>query len=252
MDRIAVISDVHGNLPAFEAVLADIRGRGIVRIMCLGDLAGKGPSSAEAVDLTRASCEIVIRGNWDQGLAADAAAVGPLSPATAWHCARLGPERLAYLRNLPNSSDFVMSGNAVRLYHASQRSVDHRVHRRRTELYAAMFENTDFTGFGAPPSVVGYGDIHDAFLAYPDGKTLFNAGSVGNPLDLSSASYVILEGRYGDVAPGPLGIQIVRVPYDIERAVADAEASGMPFLAAWQQELRTGEYVARGGQLAWP
>lgn len=53
INRIAIISDIHGNVPALNAVLEDIKRRNIKRIFCLGDLAGKGPSSAEAVDLVR-------------------------------------------------------------------------------------------------------------------------------------------------------------------------------------------------------
>ena len=59
MDKIAVISDIHGNMPALETVLDDIRQRGIEQIFCLGDLAGKGPLSAEAVDTIREVCDIV-------------------------------------------------------------------------------------------------------------------------------------------------------------------------------------------------
>ncbi len=53
MDKIAVISDIHGNLPALEAVLADIQQRDIHRIICLGDLVGKGPDSSKAIDIIK-------------------------------------------------------------------------------------------------------------------------------------------------------------------------------------------------------
>jgi protein phosphatase len=56
MEQMALIGDIHGNLPAFEAVLADIDRRGIERIICLGDVAGKGPSGAAVVDLCRQRC----------------------------------------------------------------------------------------------------------------------------------------------------------------------------------------------------
>jgi protein phosphatase len=65
MDQIAVISDIHGNIPALQATLHDIQRRKIGRIFCLGDLVGKGPHSDEAVDICREVCEITIRGNWD-------------------------------------------------------------------------------------------------------------------------------------------------------------------------------------------
>ena len=65
MDRIALISDVHGNLTALEAVLADIDARGITRILNLGDYVGKGPRGADVIELCQDRCEVNIRGNWD-------------------------------------------------------------------------------------------------------------------------------------------------------------------------------------------
>ena len=75
------------------------------------------------------------------------------------------------------------------------------------EVFRGMFTNTEFTGDGPTPSVVGYGDIHGTYLEVDLGLTLFNAGSVGNPLDAPGAPYVILEGeidssRAGAARPG--------------------------------------------------
>lgn len=238
MDRIAIISDIHGNMPAFEATLDDIRQRGIERIFCLGDLAGKGPSSAEAVDLCREVCEATVRGNWDEFLVkrTDHALV-------QWHQKLLGPERLDYLITLPNTIDFVLSGRQVRLFHASQEGVFHRVHMYDTpERHQAMFTNTPFTGDTFAPDVVGYGDIHSAYVKSFGQRMLFNVGSVGNPLDLTLASYAILEGNYRSHQMGGFSLQLVRVPYDIERAIRDAEAAQMPELDAYVDELRTGRY----------
>ena len=67
-ERIALISDVHGNLTALEAVLADIDARGITRIFNLGDYVGKGHRGREVVDLCRERCEVNILGNWDDFL----------------------------------------------------------------------------------------------------------------------------------------------------------------------------------------
>jgi protein phosphatase len=105
-----------------------------------------------------------------------------------------------------------------------------------------MFDNTDFTGEGSVPDIVGYGDIHIAYVRTLSLKCLFNAGSVGNPLDMPLATYVVLEGHYLDEAPGPWSVNIVRVPYDIERAIAQAAASGMPDLPEYIGELRTARY----------
>ena len=79
--------------------LADIDRREITRIICLGDLVGKGPDSARAVDICVARCEAVVKGNWDESMAtADDA-----GPHLRWQRERLGPARLEYLASLPIS-----------------------------------------------------------------------------------------------------------------------------------------------------
>ncbi len=74
------------------------------------------------------------------------------------------------------------------------------------------------------------------------GKTLFNVGSVGNPLEIPQASYAILEGERDSEAAAPFSIQLVRVPYDNERAVQDAVDAGMPDLDNYIREIRTAKY----------
>lgn len=162
-----------------------------------------------------------------------------------WHQERLGPERLAYLRTLPNTIDLVLSGQHVRLLHASPQDVWTRVFQEDSdEKLQAMFVNTDFTGYENTPDIVAYGDIHEAFVRTFGRKTLLNPGSVGNPLDQPLASYAILEGS-GETA-APVAITLVRLPYDIERAIRDAEQEGMPDLELYAVELRTAQYQRRG------
>jgi protein phosphatase len=242
MDRIAIISDTHGNLPALEAVLADIRSRGIETIYCLGDLAGKGPSGPEVIDICRNVCVATVQGNWD-------ALIGGVDhewsahPMNAWHRQQIGDERADYLAALPGTVEFLLSGHRVRLFHASQTSVYHRVRQYDPpDTHRAMFENTDFTGNGPVPDIVGYGDIHIAYVKSLARKCLFNAGSVGNPLDIPEACYAVLEGEFESDAAAPWTVSIVRVPYDIEAAIRQAAASGMPELDAWTNELRTARY----------
>lgn len=243
MDRLALISDIHGNMPALEAVLDDIDRRGISRIYCLGDLVGKGPHSDRAVDLCRLRCERIIKGNWDEGVTTASIE----TPAIPWHQARLGPERLAYLQALPPTIDFTMSGRRIRLVHASPQGVWHRVRQTDPEaVLHTMFDSTPFTGFGFEPEVVGYGDIHSAYLRSFDHKMLFNVGSVGNPLDLTLACYVVLEGTFDDDPGAPLSITFIRLPYDIDRAIQDAIEEGMPELEPYALELRTARYRGRG------
>jgi protein phosphatase len=242
IERIAILSDVHGNLTALEAVLDHIRASGITRIFNLGDLAGKGPRSAAVVDRCRDVCEVIVQGNWDVELARGFETPWPVGE---WHRAQLGRERLAYLGALPGSFDFVISGRSVRLFHASQRGVFHRVHQTSTrEVHRAMFDNTDFTGFDEPPQIVGCGDVHTAYALNFENRTLFNVGSVGNPLDIPLACYAVLEGLY-DGAVGPWSLNFIRLPYDIEGEIAVAERSGMREFEAYARELRTAVYRGR-------
>jgi len=243
-DRIALISDVHGNLGALEAVLADIRERGIEQIINLGDTAGKGPRGEAAVRLCREMCAVNVRGNWDDflpGIADDDASEG-----LVWWRNELSPSSLSWLGSLPLSHDLSMSGRRIRLFHASAESPHVRVHFHHTpEQFGGMFANTAMTGDGPSPDVVGYADIHDAYVESVDGRTLFNVGSVGNPLDEPTPSYVILEGTLGAEDIAPFGIQFVRVPYDVEAEIAVAEELRMPERDVWAVELRTAVYRGR-------
>ena len=248
LTRIAVISDIHGNSAALHAVLADIRQRGVDRIYNLGDLAGKGPDGPEVIDICRELCDVNIFGNWDELITrsdSDSASV-------QWHRRRLGAERLAWLRSLPLSADFRLSGRRIRLFHASAQGVWHRVFPHSDhETLMAMFENTELTGFDHPqPDVVGYGDIHHAFIMpffVPKNKTLFNAGSVGNSLDEPRATYALLEGVWdGEDWDAPFSISLVRLPYDIESVIARARALNMPHADELAVELR--EAIYRGMQ----
>ncbi|NHN54561.1 hypothetical protein G9U51_02045 [Calidifontibacter sp. DB0510] len=249
VDRIALISDVHGNLTALEAVLADIDARGITRIFNLGDYVGKGPRGREVVALCKERCEVNILGNWDDFLPDPSRALDDCE-ALRWWRAELAEGQGDWLRGLPFHHDFWLSGRRVRLFHASATSVHVRVRYDHDEVeFAGMFHNTPATGDGPPPDIVGYGDTHDAFCETDRGKTLFNTGSVGNPMDEPTPVYVILEGRYGSQDPGPFSITFVRVPYDVDAELAAARELGAPEFELYEAELRRAAYrgdVRRG------
>lgn len=238
MERIAIISDIHGNMPALEAVLNDIGRKNIERIVCLGDLAGKGPSSAEAVDKIKECCEVVIKGNWDYYLTEQA------SDVLRWHQKKLGVERLNYMKELPVYQEFYISGKLLRLCHASPNDLLHRVYlSTKQSERLRLFEATPTLSLEA--DVVGYGDIHGSYIDHFAGKTLFNVGSVGNPLDITQASYGIIEGELDDQKEQPFSIALVRVPYDIELAVAQAKSTDMPEQQEYINELRTAIFRGR-------
>lgn len=240
LERLALVSDVHGNLGAYEAVLADIASRGITRTVNLGDVVGKGPRGGACARLTRERCEATVRGNWETMLVRDDF---PRPPDMQWWREELPARERAWLGDLPGSLDLRLSGRTVRLLHASPFDEFTWVHREPDpDTFAMMFEPTAFTGGGGRADVVAYGDIHDAYLAVRPGAMLLNTGSVGNPLDEPTPSYVILEGEPEGTAVAPFGVQFVRVPYDLEAEIAVAERAGMPQARAWGIELRTGVY----------
>lgn len=230
---VAVLSDTHGNLTAFEAVLADIDARGIDRIFHLGDVIGKGPRGTDCTNLTRQRCEKTVRGNWEAFLF-DKDVV-----AAIWWREEVSPESQAWLTSLPFSIDLELAGTNIRLFHASSDSVFHRITRSVTDAdFEMQFQNTEATGFDSPePDIAIYGDIHFAWEKTIGKHTLINCGSVGNPLDETTASYLVLED-----ASGELEWELVRVPYDIEAELAIAREMKMPHYEAWECELRTGVY----------
>ena len=242
LQRIALISDVHGNLTALEAVLADIDARGITRIFNLGDYVGKGPRGREVIDLCQERCEVNILGNWDDFLPDPDRSYD--NPAMQWWLGQLSEGQGKWLRDLPFCHDFSMSGRQIRLFHASETTVHRRVRFDHDAAeFAGMFTNTEATGDGPVPDVVGYGDTHDAFYEVDlERRTLFNTGSVGNSMGDPTPVYVILEGVPHSPHDAPFSIQFVRVPYDVEAELATAEALGMPELEAYALEIRDGIY----------
>ncbi|CAJ1313810.1 Protein-serine/threonine phosphatase [Paenibacillus nuruki] len=243
MERIALVSDIHGNYPAWQAVLADIDQRGIKRIFCLGDLVGKGPDAVKITDEVAQRCEVIIRGNWEELVAR----MSGDDELFGWQAQQLGPERVKYLEELPFRHEFLLSGRWVSLVHASPENVFHRVQpwddlERRLGMFAPVVNPT--TQESIIPDIVGYGDIHNAYMQHLEGRLLFNTGSVGNPLDIPAASYAILEGEYLSEEIAPYSLQFARVPYDIEQAVQDARDANIPALDYYIKELRTGVYRA--------
>ncbi|RSK26998.1 metallophosphoesterase [Bacillus sp. HMF5848] len=237
-EKIAIISDIHGNIPALTAVLTDIKNRQIQRIFCLGDLIGKGPSGDKAVDIVQEVCEVVIQGNWDNFITNETN-----DETLLWHQDVLGKERLQYLKNLPFSFDFTLSGRNIRLFHASAKSVHHRVQAwDGFDELMSMFTNTEKTGYEIEAHVVGYGDVHYSYFQPIRDRIVFNTGSVGNPLDIPLGSYMIIEGTSETSLNSPFSIQNVRVPYDIDEAIRQAREVNMPQLEEYELELRTAKY----------
>ena len=244
MDRIALIADIHGNMPALEAVLADIAARGIETIFCLGDMVGKGPSSAEIIHILRPLCPIILQGNWEDGLAHREYASGRMQN---WHQQQLGAKLRQWVGTLPYTHDFCLSGKQIRLIHATPQNLHAKFDPDMPyDEWLRMFELSKLTGFDAPDvDIVIFGHIHRPLVynLYKHEKIVINVGSVGNPTDMPLASYVILEGVLNSERVAPFTYQFVRLPYDIERALDDARrADGFPDIDYYEFELRNGSY----------
>ena len=229
--RIALVADLHGNLPATLAVDRDLQSRGIETVYCLGDMVGKGPSSAATMDWAFSRCQVILAGNWDIGISQQH------FPVDGYYWNMLGPERMEKLKSLPLEYHFYMSGLHIRLIHGRPVMEELLFVQNDRERLEALFEKD-----GKTFDVVGYSDCHRAFHRTLNKGFLFNTGSVGNGLGVNRACYAIIQGRMGKT-PAPFDITLVSVPYDLEDAVRDAENDpDLPFRESYIKEIRTGIY----------
>lgn len=236
--KLAVIADLHANLEATLAVHEDIKARGISEIWVLGDLVGKGPRPSEVVQWVQAHAARVVQGNWDVRVAG-----ATHRPQDLWPRARLTRSELEYLAGLPFGLEEQFGGAWWRFVHASARGVFHRLYphsslAEQLESYAPQ----PTLGLREYADALVFADIHQALLLDVEGRPLINCGSVGNPLDSTLPSYLILE--FAERGPR-YSVQFVRVTYNREAEIAAAEASGMPFIREYIAELQTGSYQRR-------
>lgn len=236
--RTAIVSDIHGNLTALEAVLADLKFASPDQILHGGDLTHGGPRSAEVVDCIRDLGWPGVCGNTDQMLWAPEelhkfattapklealfAMIKEMIPATS---AQLGRRRIEWLKTLP----LLERRGSVALVHASPGDL------WRAPLPDASDQelNALFTPLDA--SVAVYGHIHRPFVRELRTITIANTGSVGLSYDGDvRASYLILDDAK---------VLIRRVEYDIEREAQALMRSGLPHADWMCQTLRAGRYV---------
>ncbi|MFJ7826697.1 metallophosphoesterase family protein [Psychrobacillus sp. NPDC096623] len=236
MTRIAIISDIHGNLTALVSVLKDIEKRGVDQIYCLGDLVGKGPRGSECIELVRKHCDKVIHGNWDVFIRDETD-----NEIIKWSQSQLTNEDFNYLASLPFHIEFELNGKLIRCFHASPRSVFERIapEYHPLEKCLSLFQNSEETKSHhskRTPDIVFYGDIHITLLRSYEIGTLCNVGSVG--LDLIDATYVIVDGSYGTNS-----INFVRVPYDREVELKAARELGMVGYEQYYKEIMYDQFM---------
>ena len=229
--RYALISDIHANLVALEAVLNSIANQPeIDAAYHLGDLVGYGPWPNETIALLKGFRITGIMGNHDQTIATSAAPASGASHAPlshgAWTARETTDENRALLARLPFRMDLRprgghVPGPTVFLFHGTPVAIDAYWHGDATESFCR--EMATIAGARAG-DVVCCGHTHLPWHREVDGVHLVNTGSVGRPKDGDwRAGYVTLD-MSGDVA----AVEFVRVEYDVHRAAEEIRRSGLP------------------------
>ncbi|MEL7237314.1 MAG: metallophosphoesterase family protein [Planctomycetota bacterium] len=248
---LAIISDIHGNLEALTAVLAEIDRRGVPDILCLGDVLGYGPNPVECLDLVRQRCRSTIMGNHDFAVfyepynfntGAEAAAYWARSQLEADPDQQSRSDRWMFLANLPvrltlGFGDPKGPNGSTRFaaVHASPRKpINEYIF--PDDIYTnpgkfnALFERVErlcFVGHTHVPGVFLQGpdfyspdELENAYVVDPKNKAIVNVGSVGQPRDRDPrSSFVILHTN----AVEPY-IEFVRLEYDLEATKRKVEA----------------------------
>lgn len=258
MDKIAVISDIHGNLEALQAVLADIGERKIDRIVCVGDIIAKGTHMNECVELVKNHCDAAVKGNCDEYFIGehDLSQKEELEgKRIVWTRSKLSDATVDYLKDLPFSHEFYLSGRLVRLFHAHPQQIDRFIGNiDRLEKYYELFLPGEHTVSDLKADVAVYGHIHIPYIQKMYNRVIVNAGSVGNSIDIyrneekdgdveytAVANYAVLTGVYGSKDKNDkISFELVSVPYnkdgELKKNIDNIE------LSSYEEEIRLGRY----------
>jgi len=227
----AIISDIHGNLEALEAVLADIRTLGIKEVFCLGDIIGYGPNPRECIDLVMQNCTVTILGNHDNAALFDPEGFNPQAErAIFWTRKQLesddtakNDKRWEFLGDLPRMR---REANFLFVHGSARNPLNEYVfpediyNQRKMERIFGLVESYCFQGHTHIPGVFqeeysfSSPDEIGSEVKLGDRKVLVNVGSVGQPRDGDSrAAYIVLDQTAKTV-------QFRRVLYDIEKTIS--------------------------------
>ena len=230
--KTAFISDLHSNIEALQAVLADIEPRGVDRIICLGDVVNYGPDPAECLKIVR-RLDLSLMGNHEEAVLHTPVGFNPIAAeAAAWTRSVLEPGLRAGAEKKANwefmaSRPLKHEEDGVLLVHASPReptgeyllpSDADLLLGEMSEKLAGCFELVErvcFVGHTHVPGVFTQGgdflapdEINGEYRLRNDAKVICNVGSVGQPRDrIRDACYVVFDGEL---------IQYHRAPYDAE------------------------------------
>lgn len=250
----AIISDIHSNLEALQAVLADIEQRGVSDIVCLGDVVGYGPNPKECLDLVREKCRITLMGNHDHALLFEPTNFNlPAERACFWTRQVLEGESDRALRNARwkflGELPVRVKELDVLFFHASpRRPMNEYIFPEdvftNPQKVIANFDRLDarlcFVGHTHQPGVFVDDPYFDPPNELPDSpyyevedeRAIINVGSVGQPRDRDHrASYVVVHRSPDVLQDGSASIvaaalrcsveqvEFVRVEYDVEATV---------------------------------
>lgn len=233
--RLALIADLHGNFTATQALEMALRRLTFDKLICLGDLVGKGPSSDLCFDWAFANCDHIIGGNWDYGLG------NKKFPKDGFYWEQLGEHRLRKLKNLPQEWHFSQGKNRLRCIHG--RPI-------MDELLGSKTDNKDFEALlhdGTQSyNLLAYADIHRQLLRTVKAAHIINCGSVGNPLGVGNVSFALLEFFEDDA----YSISYHSQPYDIQSALDEAiNKPDQPHQSEYLKEIETAVYHKRFKEL---
>lgn len=232
-EKWVVFSDIHSNLEAFQAVLADMRTIRFSRMICLGDVVGYAASPKECVDLVRSLDTEVLLGNHDFSVVDTSTLLQMSAPAALgirYAREQLSPARCDFLASLC----MVSSHGDLQFVHSSLDCPEDWTYLRREpeirEHFNAQTHSVSFCGHTHIPAAVWLSPTDEVTLLGSigrmelpaNGKVLINAGSVGQPRDrCPDACYVVYEVAQRTV-------EFRRVPYDIGAAKGRIRAAGLP------------------------
>jgi diadenosine tetraphosphatase ApaH/serine/threonine PP2A family protein phosphatase len=234
---IALLSDVHGNLPAFEAVLADVEDADVEEVWCLGDLVGYGAQPDECVRLARDRCDLSLAGNHDLVVTGEIPITDFSTSAAAaarWTQETISEETLAFLKGLSPADP----SREPALYHASPRDPV-------WEYVLSTWQADEcFDTMDARAGAIGHSHVALWFSRDADGELGGATAEAGLELDLSNGRWLVNPGGVGQPRDGdPRAAWLLldtstwmaswrRVEYPIDEAARAIEDAGLPRILA--------------------
>jgi putative phosphoesterase len=213
--RTAIISDVHANLPALNAVLAEIDGMGINHIISAGDVVGYYPFPNQVIQIFRERSVVGIAGNHDRTVIRSQVSTmnHVAGEAARWTAKELSDKSKAYLASLPPRMHVTIGGKLIGLYHGSPRDDVEYVFEGDADPELLRMSGT---------RLLIMGHTHVPFIHRSKEGTIVNPGSVGQPRDGDPrACFMVYDSTKDDFS-------IRRTEYDIESVVKAVERAGLP------------------------